>query len=53
MKSCSIWIVILLLAVLFLGCATMSSYNELADRHYGYTSGEKSATLDDWYALNF
>ncbi len=51
MKPCSIWIVILLLAVLFSGCATMSSYNELVDRHYDYTSGEKSATLDDWYAL--
>ncbi len=51
MKPRSIWIVILLLAVLFSGCATMSSYNELANRHYDYTSGEKSATLDDWYAL--
>lgn len=51
MKSCSIWIVILLLAVLFSGCATMSSYNELAVQHYEYTSGEKQATLDEWHTL--
>jgi N-acetylmuramoyl-L-alanine amidase len=29
----------------------MPGYNELADRHYEYTSGEKNTTLDEWYAL--
>lgn len=51
MKSCNHWLVILLLTVLSSGCATLSSYNELADRHYDYTSGEKNATLDEWHAL--
>lgn len=51
MKSCSIQAVILLLASLFSGCTTISSYNELASRHYDYTSGEKQATLDEWHGL--
>ena len=51
MKPCSVWTVILLLAVLFSGCTTISSYNELTDKHYEYTSGEKNTTLDEWYAL--
>ena len=41
MKSCPVWMIILLLAVISSGCATIPSYNELADRHYDYTSGEK------------
>ena len=51
MKPCSVWTVILLLAVLFSGCTTISSYNGLADKHYEYTSGEKNTTLDEWYTL--
>ena len=51
MRPCFLWMVILLFAVIFSGCATITSYNELADRHYDYTSGEKSATLDEWYTL--
>ena len=51
MKPCSVRIIILLFAVLFSGCTTISSYNELADRHYEYTSGEKNTILDEWYAL--
>ncbi len=52
MKSCSIQaVILLLLASLFSGCTTMSSYNELASRHYDYTSGEKQATLDEWHGL--
>ena len=51
MKSCPVWVTILLLAVLFSGCNTMLSYNELSDRHYDYTSGEKHATLGEWHTL--
>ncbi len=51
MKPCSVWTVILLFAVLFSGCTTITSYNELADRHYDYTSGEKNTTLDEWRTL--
>ena len=51
MKPCSVWTVILLFAVLFSGCTTISSYNELADKHYEYTNGEKNTTLDEWYTL--
>ncbi|MDE0317013.1 MAG: N-acetylmuramoyl-L-alanine amidase [Candidatus Poribacteria bacterium] len=51
MKPCYVWIVILLLAVISSGCTTMPTYNELADRHYNYTSGEKNATLDEWHGL--
>ena len=53
MKLCPVWMIILLLAVLSSGCATMSmpTYNQLADQHYNYTSGEKYATLDEWHTL--
>ncbi len=53
MRPCFVWMTILLLAVISSGCATMSmpTYNELADRHYDYTSGEKQATLDEWHTL--
>ena len=51
MRPCFVWMTILLLAVLSSGCATMSSYNELAVQHSEYTSGEKQATLDEWHAL--
>jgi len=50
MKSCFIYMVILILFI-SVGCATIPKYNQLADRHYDYTSREKKATLDDWYAL--
>ena len=51
MKPCLVWITILSLAVLSTGCATMPTYNQLADRHYTYTSGEKQATIDEWHNL--
>lgn len=51
MKPCYVWIVILLLAVISSGCTTMPTYNELADRHYEYTSDEKNASLDEWHTL--
>ncbi len=51
MKMCYVWTTILLLAVISSGCTTMLTYNELADRHYDYTSGEKQATLDEWHGL--
>lgn len=51
MKMCYVWTTILLLAVISSGCTTMPTYNELADRHYDYTSGEKQATLDEWHGL--
>lgn len=41
----------LLLASIFLGCSTITSYNELSDRHYEYTSGDKRATVGDWHTL--
>lgn len=51
MKPCSVWTVILLLVAISSGCTTMPTYNELVDRHYDYTSGEKKATLDEWHGL--
>ena len=51
MKQCFLWVTILLLAVLYLGCATMPSYDTLVDRHYEYISGEKQVTLAEWHAL--
>lgn len=50
MRSCFIYMVVLVF-IISVGCTTIPSYNHLADRHYDYTSGEKEATLDDWYAL--
>ncbi len=43
--------VILLFASIYSGCSTITSYNELSDRHYEYTSGDKRATVDDWHTL--
>lgn len=51
MKLCSVKIAIIFLAIFTSGCATISGYNELVDRHHDYTSGEKHATLDDWHGL--
>ncbi len=43
--------VILLFASIYSGCSTITSYNELSERHYEYTSGDKRATVGDWRAL--
>ena len=51
MKPCYFWTIILLFTVLLTGCATTTSYNELKNRHYNYTSGEEQATLEDWHIL--
>lgn len=51
MKSCYPWMVLLILCTIFAGCATITSYNELANRHYDYTSGETQPTLDEWHKL--
>ncbi len=51
MKPCDLWTIILLFTILLTGCATTISYNELANRHYNYTSGEEQATLADWHTL--
>ena len=47
------WIVILLFAsaALISGCATITSYNDLAHRHYNYTNGNEQVTLEEWHAL--
>ncbi len=51
MKLCSVWIPALLIVILWTGCAGMLSYEEIAERHHNYTSGEKNATLDEWHTL--
>ncbi len=47
------WIVILLFAfaALISGCATITSYTDLAHRHYNYTNGNEQVTLEEWHAL--
>ena len=51
MRPCNLWTIILLFTILFTGCATTISYNDLANRHYDYTSGEKQATFEEWHTL--
>lgn len=51
MKLCPIWIPMLLSAFLISGCSGMISYEDMTERHYTYTSGEKSATIDEWHEL--
>ena len=51
MKLCPLWIPALLIAILCSGCAGMLSYEEITAQHQTYTSGEKNATLDEWYKL--
>ncbi len=51
MKICSFWIPVLLFAILCSGCAGKLSYEDMTERHHKYTSGEKSATIDEWHAL--
>ena len=51
MRPCNLWTIILIFSVLLTGCATTTSYNELANRHYDYSSGEKEATLEEWHTL--
>lgn len=51
MKLCPIWIPALLMAIFCIGCAGKLSYEEAEERHQTYTSGEKNATLDEWYEL--
>lgn len=50
-KPCYLWTIIPLFVILLTGCATTLSHNDLADRHYNYTSGKKQATLEDWHTL--
>lgn len=33
------------------GCVSIPKQNQLLDRHYSYTSGEKQTTIDEWYTL--
>lgn len=51
MRPCNIWTIILLFTILLTGCATTTSYNELTNRHYDYSSGKKQATLEEWHTL--
>ena len=51
MRPYYLWTIILLFTGLLTGCATTISYNDLANRHYDYTSGGKEATLEEWRAL--
>ena len=51
MRPFYLWTIILLFTILLTGCATTTSYNELANRHSNYTSGEEQATLEDWHTL--
>ena len=51
MKPCYHSTIILILITIFTGCANTFNYNELVDRHYDYTSGERQATLEDWHTL--
>lgn len=51
MRPCYLWTFIILFTVLLTGCATTTSYNDLTDRHYDYTSGEKQVTLEEWHTL--
>ena len=51
MRPCNLWTIILLFTILLTGCATTTSYNELTNRHYDYSSGKKQATLEQWHTL--
>ena len=51
MRPCYLWTILLLFTILLTGCATTISYNDLANRHYNYTSGEKQPTLEEWHTL--
>ena len=44
-------IIIVIISIIFSGCAATINTNELANRHYDYTSGEKQATLEEWHTL--
>ena len=50
MKSYSLCMVFLLI-LCFTSCVSIPKHNQLLDKHYSYTSGEKQTTLDEWYAL--
>ncbi|MYF56166.1 tetratricopeptide repeat protein [Candidatus Poribacteria bacterium] len=51
MKLCPLWIPVLMIIIISSGCAGILSYEEIAERHRTYTSGEKNATLDEWHEL--